>query len=713
MEKRVVHLIGFIVIASFFIPAVAIAQDDWKWAIHGSGTNSITELLTTDKYNNSYFAVYYNDTLTFNHQSYYHPHYYSYYYNCLLLKVDPYGKLLKQMDIFTPPSGTVRPLKMVADTVGNLFLGGPFQVRVFIGDTVINHLPVPYYEMEEAFLAKFNNQLEITWAKVIGCEHYLYFSDLKLRGNHLCYVVNSYSYPSQPVIMYCFGQDTLSYFDDQSHVNIFTLDLNGQIQSMNEIHGLSCWAESFENSENGDLYISGITWDTLWVNNSIALYSTNLDIYSAFILHLDPNLNLINAGILDTNIPTEFKLIATTPEDELYFSVITSNYFAISGDTIPVPYVNTWIFGKLDTQRHIVWYEKAMGLDNTGDYPSILYGLLQDTLYVALDFPDHLYLKDTIIYNTNGWEYENHILKYGPDGNRICYAETNTTSATFVTGLGFDNCNNIILAGDFQGTAIYGKDTLVSREPYGNKFDFFITYLDKEHREIDFMDSIIACNQLLISGPPGWDHYNWNNGLGTHAELLITESGKYTLEVWNDSCCFMKDSIIVIILPLPEIDLGNDITIKKSHSVELTAPAGFTSYTWSTGATEPSIVIQGNTLQTVITPIWCLISDGYCMNRDTILVEVINDDGIDESETVKISVSPNPFYDRLNIVSEEPMQDVNIMDMTGKLVKFHSHYLNNNLYLELDFDESSSSILFIRVETNKHIIALKAVRMRK
>lgn len=93
---------------------------------------------------------------------------------------------------------------------------------------------------------------------------------------------------------------------------------------------------------------------------------------------------------------------------------------------------------------------------------------------------------------------------------------------------------------------------------------------------------------VLNATYPGATTYLWNTG-ATTATITITSSGSYSvLNTLNG--CKAKDTINILIKPLPLPQLGADTAICSYESVTLTsANYPFTTYLWNTGAVTKSI----------------------------------------------------------------------------------------------------------------------------
>jgi len=77
--------------------------------------------------------------------------------------------------------------------------------------------------------------------------------------------------------------------------------------------------------------------------------------------------------------------------------------------------------------------------------------------------------------------------------------------------------------------------------------------------------------------------YNWSNGATTPA-TYFTSSGTYTLTVSDNNGCSTSENISVSSGQSISLSLGADTSICNDSLLTLNAGSGFTSYTWSTGA---------------------------------------------------------------------------------------------------------------------------------
>lgn len=117
----------------------------------------------------------------------------------------------------------------------------------------------------------------------------------------------------------------------------------------------------------------------------------------------------------------------------------------------------------------------------------------------------------------------------------------------------------------------------------------------------------------LDAGNPG-STYLWSNG-ATAQVMTSSLAGTYSVMVTNTNGCIARDTVVVSHKAKPVVSLGANVSKCPTDSVTLNAGAGFSSYSWSSGATTQSIKVAapGQYIVTVSN------ADG-CTAKDTIVV---------------------------------------------------------------------------------------------
>ncbi len=104
---------------------------------------------------------------------------------------------------------------------------------------------------------------------------------------------------------------------------------------------------------------------------------------------------------------------------------------------------------------------------------------------------------------------------------------------------------------------------------------------------------------LLDAGNPG-STYLWSTGAGSQT-LSPTTTGAYSVTVQTPMGCIGNDAINIVVNPLPTVSIGPDTT-SCGTSVTLNAGTGYSSYTWSTGdLTQTTNVLVSDTVAVTIT----------------------------------------------------------------------------------------------------------------
>jgi len=102
--------------------------------------------------------------------------------------------------------------------------------------------------------------------------------------------------------------------------------------------------------------------------------------------------------------------------------------------------------------------------------------------------------------------------------------------------------------------------------------------------------------------------YLWNTG-ATTPTLTVNTAGTYSVVVTQGNCT-VNDAVNVVVNAMPEVDLGNDVTLCANEDITLDATWPGATYTWSTGATSASIVANASgTYSVVVTSNGCVATD--------------------------------------------------------------------------------------------------------
>ncbi len=135
------------------------------------------------------------------------------------------------------------------------------------------------------------------------------------------------------------------------------------------------------------------------------------------------------------------------------------------------------------------------------------------------------------------------------------------------------------------------------------------------------------CNSSTyrISAGPGFKSYTWEDGT-TDSVHTIYGIGKYYVTVKDFCNNLSSDTINFTLAPTPAFDIGPDTTICGVDTLTLTAPAGFSSYTWASN-------YRINTTSGRVVQVW--------PDRDTMYTaSAVLYNGCSVLDSVKVKVKP-------------------------------------------------------------------------
>jgi gliding motility-associated-like protein len=132
--------------------------------------------------------------------------------------------------------------------------------------------------------------------------------------------------------------------------------------------------------------------------------------------------------------------------------------------------------------------------------------------------------------------------------------------------------------------------------------------------------TVIDCNAPSIDlQATGGGTYQWNNNLGTSANVNIVQAGTYTVVVTAANGCQDSSTVNITVAPVPAVT-GNDTTICSGQSVTL-SPVYYPNggqMVWTNGQTTPTITVNPNTT----TMYSVLYTWNGCVGTEDILVTV-------------------------------------------------------------------------------------------
>jgi len=149
-------------------------------------------------------------------------------------------------------------------------------------------------------------------------------------------------------------------------------------------------------------------------------------------------------------------------------------------------------------------------------------------------------------------------------------------------------------------------------------------------------------------------------------ELEISEGGAYeqvfTSVNGEDSTVLMQ----VHVIDTPVVDLGADLELVVGNTIELSVPAEYVNYQWSTGETSPKVLFTASAAGTYTVSVEVTNANG-CVGSDQILLSVTDPLGLNKSGNW--SVFPNPIQSSFQVDGVQAIERVTMLNLSGKEVK--------------------------------------------
>ena len=138
---------------------------------------------------------------------------------------------------------------------------------------------------------------------------------------------------------------------------------------------------------------------------------------------------------------------------------------------------------------------------------------------------------------------------------------------------------------------------------------------------IDLGEDIVSCSKsIVLDAKNKGAEYIWNDG-GQWQQLIVTESGKYWVEV-NDEGCINSDTLNIELVETPKVEIIQHGYLCTDSVVVLKVDKDLGDILWSTGGIED--------VTPVTTPgmYWVEVTNGICITKDSILIEKVNIDSL-------------------------------------------------------------------------------------
>ena len=200
-------------------------------------------------------------------------------------------------------------------------------------------------------------------------------------------------------------------------------------------------------------------------------------------------------------------------------------------------------------------------------------------------------------------------------------------------------------------------------------------------------DTSICLGDTVILCASGGSIYLWgNSSTDSIISVVPAVTTQYIVSV-SDSTCSKTDSVNVIVHPLPQMTLGEDLNIENDTSVMIYPDSGFETYFWSNNSTEEYFHFDASILDIGEYIVWLEVKNEHgCIVSDTISVTVVEATNTGLNDYIagekRLIVFPNPNKGSFEInVPLTGQVSVKLVDFSGKIVtEFKGIYTGSIMY---------------------------------
>lgn len=613
-----------------FLFSTSFSQNwNTEWGVQNTQKDASVwmEILDIDYQNNIYTGTMFGDSIFIEDTIFTHSGYYDW-ANWAIVKYDDQGRYVTAFDIVSMHNKNIYRVELVTDKDLNMYIACEFQQLAHLLDTTIYHGNVYEPDMPELFLAKITPSLDVEWIQLISSNSQDQCQGLAISPDNYIYMATSHSgYAGSVDTVFYMGQDTATY--KTSLCSILKIDLKGKIIWRNELHASSSGVtiRGINTDYFNNITLAGYLRDSLFYSNDTIFHPhPGENIYRPFIIEIDSSGELISGAIPDWHMP-----ISDIDRDDygnFYFAGFVWDTVYFGSDTLIQHEDSTVnILAKLNPEYEPVWYETISAKSAYGSYYFNI-DMDHDTMFFVGQCNRTFTIFDTVF---NFGIYNKALVgKVTPDGELDKFSIVEATWGFKRFKFQLDNCNNMVVSGEFRGLAYFGQDTL---ESYAAEvWDGIMTKINRhDPYAFSFGPDTIVCDSITLTGPEGYQYYYWNDEPGQY-QLNVTESGEYIFACVSDGGCWIKDTINIAVQPGFAVDIGQDTIITLLDTLYLSVPDNYDSYLWSTGSTENYTEITGNSTGLGNWDIWVEVIQGACFAHDTIQLSII--DAINELQDI-------------------------------------------------------------------------------
>lgn len=196
-------------------------------------------------------------------------------------------------------------------------------------------------------------------------------------------------------------------------------------------------------------------------------------------------------------------------------------------------------------------------------------------------------------------------------------------------------------------------------------------------------------------------------GSGNNYNTTTLTTGVYTYYVQDSTSCSIsqRTAITITVNPLPTLSVSSTSSLLCVGQTATINVSGAISYTWSTSATNPNIIIS----PTISTTYSVSGTDGNgCKNSATITQSVSACTNLNfyQQTDLGLDIYPNPSSGELNIKSNTEIE-LKLINELGQEV--HSIILNKANEFKIEIKDLSAGVYFLKGKNKNEIISKKII----
>jgi hypothetical protein len=256
----------------------------------------------------------------------------------------------------------------------------------------------------------------------------------------------------------------------------------------------------------------------------------------------------------------------------------------------------------------------------------------------------------------------------------------------------------------WNGVAVTAETTVAACESYDWNGEILTAsgdYVQTLQTEQGY-DSTVTLHLTILQPTPArffetaCESYTWTNGNGQ----TYTQSGIYTHAHDDANGCTQVDTLFLTIMQPPAITIYGNTTITAGESTILTASNNNSyTYLWNTGQTGYTIVVSPTETTTYTVTVYY----GPCSS--TASVTVIVNTGIDDHETQRLVLYPNPTSGKV-VIDRDNVLSVEVFDKTGRLLTVRRD-VN-----EIDLGAFADGIYTLRISLPEGVVIRKVIKAK-